>query len=66
MQEIREYIDEHPELKKPFYHVPHQEGVAGTAAQFILHVSKRIDKDTRFHKRSRVRVAEAAPAMSGD
>jgi len=21
MQQIREYIDEHPELKRPFYHV---------------------------------------------
>jgi hypothetical protein len=46
--------------------VPHREGVAGTAAQFILHVSDRIDKDTHFWKKSRVRVAETAPAMSGD
>ncbi len=65
MQHIREYIDQHPELKRPFYRVPHQEGVAGTAAQFVLHVSQRIDKDTRFQKRSRVPV-EAVPAMSGD
>ena len=54
LQEIREYIDEHPELKRPFYHVPHREGVAGTAAQFILHVSDRIDRDTRLWKRARV------------
>ena len=60
MNEIRAYIDEHPELKRPFYHVPHREGVAGTAAQFILHVNDRIDKDTRFWKRSRVRV-EGSP-----
>jgi predicted nucleotide-binding protein (sugar kinase/HSP70/actin superfamily) len=66
MAEIREYIDEHPELKRPFYHVPHKAGVAGTAAQFILHVSDRIDKDTQFRKRLRVQVGEAAPAMSGD
>jgi hypothetical protein len=66
MSEIREYIDEHRELKRPFYHMPHRKGVAGTAAQFILHVSDRIDKDTRFWKRSRVRVETAAPAMSGD
>ncbi len=65
MAHIREYIDEHPELKRPFYHVPHREGVAGTAAQFILHVNDRINRDTRFRKRSRVSV-EAAPAMSGD
>jgi predicted nucleotide-binding protein (sugar kinase/HSP70/actin superfamily) len=63
--EIREYIDEHPELKRPFYHVPHREGVAGTAAQFVLHVNDRIKKDTRFQKRSRVPVAVAATA-SGD
>jgi len=65
MTEIRDYIAEHPELKRPFYHVPHREGIAGTGAQFVLHVSDRINKDTRFWKRSRVRV-ETAPAMSGD
>jgi predicted nucleotide-binding protein (sugar kinase/HSP70/actin superfamily) len=65
LNQIREYIEEHPELKRPFYHVPHREGVAGTAAQFILHVNDRIDQETRFWKRDRVRV-EAVPAMSGD
>jgi len=65
LQEIREYIEEHPELKRPFYHVPLHEGVAGTAAQFILHVSDRIDRDTRFWKRARV-PGIAAPATSGD
>jgi predicted nucleotide-binding protein (sugar kinase/HSP70/actin superfamily) len=65
LQEIRAYIDEHPELKRPFYQVPHREGVAGTAAQFILHVSDRIDRDTRFWKRARV-PGIATPATSGD
>ena len=65
MNEIRDYIEEHPELKRPFYRVPQREGVAGTAAQFILHVSDRIHQDTRFWKRSRVRV-QAVPATSGD
>ncbi|PYX89500.1 MAG: hypothetical protein DMG68_04895 [Acidobacteria bacterium] len=65
LQQIREYIDEHPELKRPFYQVPHREGVAGTAAQFVLHVSDRINRDTRFWKRSRVPGA-AIPATSGD
>jgi len=65
LQEIRGYIDEHPELKRPFYHVPHREGVAGTAAQFILHVSDRIDHDTRFWKRARV-PGVAIRATSGD
>jgi predicted nucleotide-binding protein (sugar kinase/HSP70/actin superfamily) len=65
LAEIHAYMDEHPELKKPFYHVPHRPGVAGTAAQFVLHVSERIDKDTRFWKRSRVAGAVPQPA-SGD
>jgi hypothetical protein len=65
LTEIREYIEEHPELKRPFYHVPHKEGVAGTAAQFILHVNDRINKDTHFWKRTRVAVAAPA-AASGD
>ena len=63
LQEIQTYIDDHPELKRPFYHVPHREGVAGTAAQFILHVSDRIDRDTRFWKRARVS-GVAIPAAS--
>jgi predicted nucleotide-binding protein (sugar kinase/HSP70/actin superfamily) len=65
LQEIRAYIEEHPELKRPFYHVPHREGIAGTAAQFVLHVSDRIDRDTRFWKRARV-PGIATPATSGD
>src|SRR2546428_10034401 len=65
LQEIHAYIEEHPELKRPFYHVPHRQGIAGTAAQFVLHVSDRIDKDTRFWKRARVPVSVPATA-SGD
>ena len=63
LQEIQTYIEDHTELKRPFYHVPHREGVAGTAAQFILHVSDRIDRDTRFWKRVRVS-GVAIPAAS--
>jgi predicted nucleotide-binding protein (sugar kinase/HSP70/actin superfamily) len=65
LADIHAYMDEHPELKKPFYHVPHRPGVAGTAAQFVLHVSDRIDKDTRSWKRSRVSGAVPQP-VSGD
>jgi len=54
LAEIREYVAEHPELKRPFYHVPHRPGVTGTAAQFVLHVSDRMDKSTRLWRRSRV------------
>ncbi len=53
LDQIREYIGEHPELRRPFYHVPHREGIAGTAAQFVLHVSERMDGDARLWRRSR-------------
>jgi len=55
LDDIRGYIEENPELKRPFYTVPHVEGVAGTAAQFVLHVGKRMDGDTKFARRSSVR-----------
>ena len=62
LEEIRAYVDEHAELKRPFYKVPHVEGIAGTAAQFVLHVGKRIDRDAMFLKRSRVRKSAEAAA----
>jgi predicted nucleotide-binding protein (sugar kinase/HSP70/actin superfamily) len=59
LEDIRSYVEDHPELKRPFYKVPDVEGVAGTAAQFILHVSDRMNRDAGFFRRSRVRVKEA-------
>jgi len=56
LDDIKEYIEDHPELKRPFYHVPHREGVAGTAAQFILHVNDRMNRGGRRLKRERVPV----------
>ncbi len=40
LEEIRAYVARHPELKRPFYSVPHHDGVAGVAANFILHVGE--------------------------
>jgi predicted nucleotide-binding protein (sugar kinase/HSP70/actin superfamily) len=61
LEEIREFIAEHSELRHPFYKVPHQEGVAGTAAQFILHVNRRMDASTRLRLRTRVVAGRALP-----
>jgi hypothetical protein len=47
LDELRSYVNDHPEMKRPFYHVPHTKGVAGTAAQFALHVGNRMKKDRR-------------------
>jgi predicted nucleotide-binding protein (sugar kinase/HSP70/actin superfamily) len=40
LDEVRAYAEEHPELQSGLYHVPHDKGVIGTAANFVKHVSK--------------------------
>jgi len=54
LDDIKSYIAAHPELRRPFYHVPHRPGIAGTAAQYILHVSDRMDASHRSWRRSRL------------
>ena len=60
LDDIRAYVAEHPELRRPFYKVPHVEGVAGTAAQGVLHVGDRMRRDASIWRRKRVRVSRAA------
>lgn len=47
LEEIKAYIDEHPELKRPFYHIPHYKGVIGVAARFVRHVGERMKGERR-------------------
>jgi hypothetical protein len=39
LDEIHAYVAAHPALRRPCYRVPRRPGIAGTAAQFVLHVS---------------------------
>jgi len=39
-EKARSYLDQHPEMKKATYRVPH-DGVVGTAANLILHIAER-------------------------
>ena len=45
IEEIRAYVDEHPELKSPLYKVPKTDGVVGLAANFVRHVAERMKAD---------------------
>jgi len=54
LDDLRDYIQEHPELRRGLYKVPHREGIAGTAAQFVCHVSDLMDKDRVYRRRARV------------
>jgi hypothetical protein len=56
LDELREYVDVHPYLKRALYKVPHREGIAGTAAQFAWHVNDLMEKDSVYRRRTRVAV----------
>ena len=43
LEDMKTYVENHPELKKPMYKVPVSEGIIGTAANFVLHVSDLMD-----------------------
>jgi predicted nucleotide-binding protein (sugar kinase/HSP70/actin superfamily) len=36
----RAWVDQHPETKRPTYHVPHTKGVVGQAANFVHHIAQ--------------------------
>jgi hypothetical protein len=55
LDDLREYVADHPELKHALYKVPHREGIAGTAAQFVSHVSDLMDRDKSW-RRGRVQL----------
>ena len=42
LEEIQSYVEEHLELRNPLYEIPRTEGVAGVAANFVLHVGQRM------------------------
>ena len=39
VEDIRAFVDRRAELRQPLYKVPHRPGVAGVAANFVLHVN---------------------------
>ncbi len=48
-EDIREYVAEHPELRSPLHHVGKHLGVAGVAANFVLHVARRMKRKHRIY-----------------
>jgi hypothetical protein len=41
IERCREYVDRHPETKRPLYRVSKTKGVAGVAATFVHHIGRR-------------------------
>jgi hypothetical protein len=62
VDDLRGYVEGHPQLKRALYHVPHRDGIAGTAAQFAWHVSDLMDRDGVSRRHSRIPAAASAAA----
>jgi hypothetical protein len=60
LDELREYVALHPQLKRPLYKVPHRADIAGTAAQFASHVGDLIDREGAPSRRRAVAAAQVA------
>jgi predicted nucleotide-binding protein (sugar kinase/HSP70/actin superfamily) len=49
-EEIREFALKNPVLRRPMYKVPHHPGIAGSAANFVLHVSNIMSGRARLQQ----------------
>ena len=49
LEEVQEYVAEHPEMQRPMYKYGHRKGVVGVAANFVLHAAERV-KAARHEK----------------
>jgi predicted nucleotide-binding protein (sugar kinase/HSP70/actin superfamily) len=45
LEQCKAYVEAHPEMQRPLYRVPHTKGVAGTAANFVLHIAERMQAE---------------------
>jgi predicted nucleotide-binding protein (sugar kinase/HSP70/actin superfamily) len=49
LDELKAYVNAHPEMKKALYLVPKRDDVIGKAANFVLHVAERMEKEGVTH-----------------
>ena len=47
VEEIREFVAEHPEMQQPMYKYGHTKGVVGVSANFALHAAERMKAERR-------------------
>ena len=41
LDQCYEWVEAHPETKRPMYQVPHRKGVVGVASNFVYHIAER-------------------------
>jgi predicted nucleotide-binding protein (sugar kinase/HSP70/actin superfamily) len=61
LEEIRRYVADHPELRAVTYRVPRCRGIAGVAANFVLHVSDRMRGGVEGPRTQMLRLPEREP-----
>jgi predicted nucleotide-binding protein (sugar kinase/HSP70/actin superfamily) len=44
LDEVRDYVHAHPDMRKATYRIPHDGAAAGTAAKLVLHVAGKIGR----------------------
>src|SRR5487761_389551 len=42
LEEVQEFVKDHPEMQRPMYKFGHRKGVIGVAANFVLHAAERM------------------------
>jgi predicted nucleotide-binding protein (sugar kinase/HSP70/actin superfamily) len=47
LEEVRAFVNDHPEMQRPMYKFGHRKGVIGTAANFVLHAAERLKAGRR-------------------
>ncbi len=47
LEEVREFVNDHPEMQQPMYKFGHRKGVVGAAANFVLHAAERLKVEHR-------------------
>jgi len=45
LDDLKQFVDEHPETRRPMYHVPHAKGYVSTAVNFAVHIAQRAQKE---------------------
>src|ERR1700757_4468494 len=59
LEDIKSYVADHPELRRLHYPVPERKGIAGVAANFVLHINDLMNGKARM-----TRVPEPASELA--
>jgi predicted nucleotide-binding protein (sugar kinase/HSP70/actin superfamily) len=47
LEDVQEFVAEHPEMQRPMYKYGHRQGVVGVAANFVLHAAQRMKAERK-------------------